>query len=140
MKSGKQYMDKQENQQRERNRKITKKIFCDRRTQWPKWKIEKRVSIADSIKLKKESVNSNIDHFQLPKGEKRKKNQKMWREPVSFMRYYQIHQYRDVTGVIEEEKEKGAECLLKEIMADKFTNFGRIVNIQICKVSKTPNI
>lgn len=42
------------------------------------------------------------------------------------MRYYQINQYIHIMEVLEgEEKDKGASCLFKEMLAEKNHKFGK---------------
>ena len=48
-----------------------------------------RPSIADSIKQKKESMDSKIGHLKLSRGTKNKKNEKEWRNPMGLMGQHQ---------------------------------------------------
>lgn len=43
-----------------------------------------------------------------------------------------------IMGIPEEEKEKGAERLFKEIRAENFPNLGKELDIKVCEANRSP--
>lgn len=50
--------------------------------------------------------------------------------------YYYTYNVR-ITGIIEEEREKGAERLFKEIVAENITNLGKDLHIQVYETKRS---
>lgn len=79
--------------------------------------------------------------FEIIQSEKQnetKKNQKEWGKPMELTNTIKPTSIY-IMGVPKEQKEKLAENLFKEIMAEKSPNWGREMDIHIHETQKFPN-